>query len=210
MHNNAAIESEKRAFDFKRVFLDKLRALVFILILASLSSGVLMGVSAMIPLDQEGLDLESKLLILRAFAIESSTDNIEQIFQENIAIDEIEGLTLYRSKEGGIAFEFTGRGHMAPITALVALAPDLETIEGLVILEQQETPGLGGRIAEGEFLDQFKGLALNPEPVILPAGRAATADHEVEGITGATLTTKALETMLTQSIQEVMQKLEVN
>ncbi len=209
MYNNAAIEN-KRAFDLKKVFLDKLRSLVFILILASFSSGVLMGVSAMIPLDQEGLDLESKLLILRAFAIESGTDNIEQTFQENVAIDEVEGLTLYRSNEGSIAFEFTGRGHMAPITALVALAPDLKTIEGLVILEQQETPGLGGRIAEGEFLDQFKGLALNPEPVILPAGRAATADHEVEGITGATLTTKALEAMLTQSIQEVMQKLEVN
>ncbi len=209
MSENVALE-KREGWDLKNILWERLKWLGYIVLLGSISSSVLMGVSSLIPLDEEGLDQETKLLILNALDMEYTTENVEQVFAENIVLEELEGLTLYRNSEGSIAFEFTGRGHQGPISGLVALGPDLRSVKGLVILEQQETPGLGGRITEEEFLDQFRGVALDPELVILPAGREPTAANEVDGITGATRTSQALEEMLDQSIREVVQRLEGN
>lgn len=209
MSENVALE-KREGWDLKNILWERLKWLGYIVLLGSISSSVLMGVSSLIPLDEEGVDQETKLLILNALDMEYTTENVEQVFAENIVLEELEGLTLYRNSEGSIAFEFTGRGHQGPISGLVALGPDLGSVKGLVILEQQETPGLGGRITEEEFLDQFRGVALDPELVILPAGREPTAANEVDGITGATRTSQALEEMLDQSIREVVQRLEGN
>jgi len=43
------------------------------------------------------------------------------------------------------------------------LTPDLKQIKELKILENQETPGLGGRITEEEFMAQFEGLMISKE-----------------------------------------------
>lgn len=209
MSENVTLE-KREGWDLKNILWERLKWLGYIVLLGSISSSVLMGVSSLIPLDEEGVDQETKLLILNALDMEYTTENVEQVFAENIVLEELEGLTLYRNSEGSIAFEFTGRGHQGPISGLVALGPDLRSVKGLVILEQQETPGLGGRITEEEFLDQFRGVALDPELVILPAGREPTAANEVDGITGATRTSQALEEMLDQSIREVVQRLEGN
>ncbi len=193
------------SFDLKKILWDRLKWLGFIIILGSFSSSMLMGVSSLLPIDEEELDQETKLLILNALDMEYTTDDAEQVFDENITIEEFEEMTFYKNKEGSIAFEFTGRGHQDSISGIVALGPDLESIKGLVILEQAETPGLGGRITETEFLKQFRSVTLDPDLRIVRGGTAATADNEVEGITGATRTSQALEEMLNQSIQEALQ-----
>ncbi len=208
--NNTFEKKKKGNFDFKSALLERLRWLLFTLILGSFSSGLLLGVSYAIPMDEEGLNLETRLLILKALDVEYTTENVAQIFDENISTEEIENLTLYRSMDGSIAFKFTGRGHQGPISGIISLEPNLETIKGLVIVEQQETPGLGGRITEEEFLNQFKGVSFDPKLEILMAGREPSADNEVEGITGATMTSSAMETILNQSVQEVIQILEEN
>ncbi len=208
MSHNVVID-RSRGLELKKALLDRLRWLVYVVILGSLSSGVLMGVSYLIPLaSEEGLNLEARLLILKSLDIEHTTENVEHVFADSITIEEIEALTIYQSGDGSVAFKVTGRGHMAPITALIALGPDLKTMKGLVILEQQETPGLGGRITEGDFLDQFRSVAVEPELVILPAGREPAKENEVEGITGATMTSRALEDMVNQAIREIVQILE--
>jgi len=207
MYSGAAIKGTKD-FDLRKIILERLRWLIYIVLLGSLSSGLLLGVSYLIPLEEDGLNVEAKMLILKALDMDYSTENVEKVFSENIIIEEIEGMILYRNREGSIAFRFAGRGHQGTISGLIALGPDLQTLKGLVIREQQETPGLGGRITEEEFLSQFRGVVLDPRLVILPTGIAASADNEVEGITGATMTSKALEAIINQSIQEVIQKLE--
>ncbi len=208
--NIALKKKEKGKFDLKNAILERLKWLLFILILGSTSSGLLLGVSYAIPLDEDGLNLEARLLLLRALDVEFTTETVAQVFDENIIIEEVEGLTIYRSLDDSVAFNFTGRGHQGPISGIISLEPNLETIRSVVIVEQQETPGLGGRLTEEEFLDQFKGVLFDPKLNILPSGEEPVADNEVEGITGATMTSNAFETMLNQSIQEVILILEEN
>ena len=81
------------------------------------------------------------------------------------------------------------------------LQPDMKTIKGITIIHQEETPGLGGRIAETDFLDRFKAKKVLPKLIIQPPGKASR-NNEVDGITGATLSCKAFEAILNSEIKK--------
>ena len=67
------------------------------------------------------------------------------------------------------------------------------------VLESRETPGLGDRIfKDPEFVASFRSLATQPEIVLVPKG-SGTAPHEVDGITGATISSKAVVKILNAS-----------
>jgi len=111
-----------------------------------------------------------------------------------------------------VAFEFRGSGFWAPITGLAALTPDLATLVGLVVVDQAETPGLGGRITEKAFQEQFSGLHLAPpaegrQAVYIQREKPTSRDdprfgRTVEAITGATQTSLALERLLNADLEE--------
>jgi len=112
-----------------------------------------------------------------------------------------------RTQPAGIGFRFRGLGFWAPIEGILALTPDTERTLGLVILQQTETPGLGGRVAEPVFTQQFrKGVVVVPP---LPDGRCVTlytpgmgarSEHAVDAITGATRTSLAMERILNRRL----------
>lgn len=109
---------------------------------------------------------------------------------------------LLRGQDGGIRLillPVSGVGYNGPIDAILALEGDMNTVAGLAITGQAETPGLGGRIEEPAWLAQFPGTRLAD-----PAGdlRFAVArgasgnEYEVDGITGATRTSSAITRMI--------------
>jgi Na+-transporting NADH:ubiquinone oxidoreductase subunit C len=116
------------------------------------------------------------------------------------------------AKEDPIAvgFQFVGRGFWGPISGILALSTDRQETLGLVILEQQETPGLGGRVAEPEFCGQFlNGVLVSPVPKgkcirfssTRPAADAPGAARHVDTITGATQTSMAMDRILNQALE---------
>ena len=88
-----------------------------------------------------------------------------------------------------------GAGYQGAIQGMLAVHGDMNTIAGLAITDQVETPGLGGRIEEPAWQAQFPGTLIRDE-----AGNVrfnimrgpATNDFEVDGITGATRTSNAM------------------
>ncbi len=115
----------------------------------------------------------------------------------------------------GVAFRFRGMGFWAPIEGLLGLTPDLNRTLGLVILEQKETPGLGGRIEETDFLKPFEqGVKVAPPAddgggkflVIsstAPGAESPVAARHVMAITGATQTSVAMERILNENLKRV-------
>jgi Na+-transporting NADH:ubiquinone oxidoreductase subunit NqrC len=83
----------------------------------------------------------------------------------------------------------------------MALSEDLQAIKGIAIIQQSETPGLGSRVLEAENLANFQDKKIVPELLIVPAG-TASADNEVDAITGATLTSVALERILNKNAKQ--------
>jgi len=118
---------------------------------------------------------------------------------------------LFESGEA-VAFEFRGTGFWAPISGLIALTPDLSKVVGLVVVEQAETPGLGGRITENAFQEQFAGLNVAPPAkgrTFVYLERDVPKDQQdprygrtVEAITGATQTSMALGRLLNANLEQ--------
>ena len=167
---------------------------------------------------REFLKLEQS--VLDVFGIPYDQADIETIFKENITIEYINGMKIYSSYDG-IAFQITGPGFWDKISVLLALEYDMETIMSLKILSNNETPGLGARINEKWFLDQFRGKTVIPEIKIMTqkttashtktdtttgASSANRKPNEVDAITGATQTSKALEKLINNGVRTFYQK----
>ena len=89
-------------------------------------------------------------------------------------------------QEVGVAVNaFTYQGYSGLIRILVGFNPD-GTITNIEVLEQKETPGLGTKMAEPFFKDQFAGK--NPATSELQVKKDG---GEIDAITAATITSRA-------------------
>jgi len=178
-----------------------LNILIFCIVMGTASGALLVGVntvtSAQISKNEE---LRLKSSVLDVLGVAYTKDNVLTVFKDNAEEVKKGEWTLYQGKDESIAFEFSGPGVWGAIYGLVCINPDHKTIRNIKILHQEETPGLGARIAENEYLSQFKNKEVMPSLVFMPAGRSK-ANNEVDMITGATYSSKALEKLLNATIQ---------
>lgn len=176
---------------------DKITMVIFILVLGSILTVALVAVdNYTAPIIERNNIIKTRLSVLKALDINFAEDNINEVFLKNVLIDVKEGKEFYKSGiTGDVAFEISGSGLQGPIFGIVAMLPDLQTIKGITIVRQEETPGLGGRIAEKEYLNQFNNKKFAPDIIVMPPGKAQ-GESEVDGITGATLSCMAFETIL--------------
>ncbi|WP_185984798.1 NADH:ubiquinone reductase (Na(+)-transporting) subunit C [Aureimonas mangrovi] len=91
-----------------------------------------------------------------------------------------------------------GTGYQSTIRAYLALEGDLSTVAAFAVYEQGETAGLGARVAEPSFTGQWPGKAIFEDGEVMidvvPSG--ASGPYEVDGISGATVTSYAVADML--------------
>lgn len=109
----------------------------------------------------------------------------------------------------GYAFGVRGVGFWAMIEGWLAVDPTGDRALGVVFTTHQETPGLGGRITEKAFREQFRGL-----DVAKPVGdeKFVSISHQrpdpssprysshVDALSGATGTSSALDVFLNEDI----------
>jgi electron transport complex protein RnfG len=88
------------------------------------------------------------------------------------------------------------------ISALIGYDANKKTIIGFEVLDSKETPGLGDKITkDSSFQKNF--IALFTEPEILFSKRGEKQkDNEVEGITGATISSKAVIRLLNKTMKD--------
>ena len=95
-----------------------------------------------------------------------------------------------------------GKGLWGPIWGYVALEEDLNTISGAVFDHKGETPGLGSDINTDWFQEPFSGKTLFNEAgefvsvQVMKGGAEPGNMHQVDAISGGTITSKALEEMM--------------
>ncbi len=114
----------------------------------------------------------------------------------------------FRGNPVAMVFDIKGKGLWGTMRALVATTMDIQTLLGISIYEQTETPGLGGRIEEEWFTSQFRHKrVLTPDgPLTLelvPEGQSEPGGTQVRQITGATITSKAVTDMIRAELAEV-------
>ena len=101
----------------------------------------------------------------------------------------------------GYAFTCAGNGYQGEIKIMVGIKTDMITMTGIEILESQETPGLGQEITADFFKKQFINLMSVPD-ITYVKGAKPTKKNEIETITGATISSKAVVNILNKGIQQ--------
>jgi Na+-transporting NADH:ubiquinone oxidoreductase subunit NqrC len=106
-----------------------------------------------------------------------------------------------KNKELGCAIQWTAQGKYGPIKGVLALTPDKQRIQALRVYEQQETPGLGGEVANPKWLAKFSGLPISADGQtgIIISSKVKGA-NVVDSISGASKTTFAVGTCLNEAI----------
>ena len=100
----------------------------------------------------------------------------------------------------GLAIPAEGSGFMDTIRLIYGFDPGREVVVGMEVLDSRETPGLGDKIAfDPEFKANFDALAVKPRIVAIKDGK--TEPNQVDCITGATISSEAVVTILNRSTE---------
>ena len=88
-----------------------------------------------------------------------------------------------------------GAGLWGPVWGYLAFAEDGRPFDGALFDHKSETPGLGAKITETPFYSQFKGRSITDEGYFgVIKGGAKDTEHEVDAISGASITSGAVGT----------------
>ena len=103
----------------------------------------------------------------------------------------------------GLVVEASDRGYADVISAMYAYSPETQTITGFKVVDMRETPGLGDRIrSDPGFLENFKDLdAKLLHPIITVKHGTKKNAWEIDAISGATVSSRAVGRMLQRSVQ---------
>ncbi|KPK68271.1 MAG: hypothetical protein AMJ84_11395 [Acidithiobacillales bacterium SM23_46] len=113
----------------------------------------------------------------------------------------------------GIAAEAAARGYQDIIRVLYAYSPDCQCITALHVLRNNDTPGIGNKISKDrEFRENFRALdvRLTPDgsalahPIVTVKHGTKTEAWQIDAISGATITSKAVGRALNESAQTLV------
>jgi len=143
----------------------------------------------------------------------ASNQEMIKIFENHIKETTINGKRIFIGYDQnnetikGYAFPVSGPGFWGPIFGLAAVDEKAEKLIGLAFYRHSETPGLGGRITEKWFQDQFIGLRLknidkNDHIFYLRPEGTKKEPYELDAITGATMTSRGVEKFLNTELED--------
>ncbi len=163
-------------------------------------------------------DLYNKYIV-EAFAVNLNGEVVSENKEESFRIDlkKQAGLALekrklpvfvFRSEEIGekMIIPVRGKGMWGPIWGYLSIDPDGKTIYGATFDHQGETPGLGAEIANEKFQESFTGKQFFDEtgkftPLVLVKAKAQGNPHQFDAVSGGTVTSKGLESMLHDNLK---------
>ncbi len=190
----------------------------FIIILTGLAALLLSFASTSLKSRQDfNRELDTKKNILKVVNLykdKMTQSEIVNTYKKNISSKVVKSNSLdyfeckTNNKLDGYILPISGKGLWSTINGFLALNPDMITIKGITFYEHGETPGLGGEIEKDWFTSQFIGKKIfnsNNQLVSVEINKGKTPevnDHEVDGISGATLTTKGVSDFLLRNLKD--------
>jgi electron transport complex protein RnfG len=132
---------------------------------------------------------------------------------EEIAID---GTRVFKcldagGKVTGWAVQASGSGFVDKITLVVGFNAAADTVSGIKVIEQVETPGLGNKIKEPWWDDQYDGHTADPgKKITVVKRKRVEGANEIQAITGATWSSRYVTDIVNDVIATVLPKLEAH
>ena len=127
-----------------------------------------------------------------------NTAGIRTVKKEIVIYEVMDG-----DKVSMFVLPIVGKGLWSTMHGFLALDADTRTIRGLTYYDQAETPGLGGEVANPRWVGLWPGrLAYDDNWDVAisvikgPAGTVEEDPYAVDGLSGATLTSRGVSNML--------------
>jgi electron transport complex protein RnfG len=155
------------------------------------------------------------LALVRGITLEP-IENQRKITQERVKIEVLPQASGFREisvvKSGSIVSIFEGlnenelvgyvlelapSGYSGAIHMMVGISAIENKLAGMRVMKHTETPGLGSLATEEKFYRKYDGRDLVPIRVV----RTNAAENEIETITSATITTRAITNAVNEAIE---------
>lgn len=200
-------------------------SVVMVVIVAVLLALAAVGLK---PFQDENILNEKKVQIVKALGYDTATTSYDEVVAEAALLD-AEGVAtttdvakvfealqsvkdarvagsfpIFKATDGSVVVPLYGAGLWGPIWGYIALAPDMNTVKGIVLDHSGETPGLGAEIAGAKHQALYVGKTIFEGEefvgITLKKGGAKegtpTYTHEVDAISGGTKTSDGVSAMI--------------
>ena len=123
--------------------------------------------------------------------------------------NEIEYLPMYKDNDkNAIIIPISGKGLWSTLFGYFAIdTNNYSTVKGITFYKHKETPGLGGEVSKKWFQNNFIGKEIfnDSRLVSIVVAKAGYADkdnlYQVDGISGATITSKGVSSFIERDLQ---------
>jgi Na+-transporting NADH:ubiquinone oxidoreductase subunit C len=151
--------------------------------------------------------ITQKLVVLADGSIDSEADafNIDMAVELKKNKEDARFPLYIASKDNNTFYivPLRGNGLWGPIWGYIALKEDLNTILGASFDHKTETPGLGADINKDFFMSRFNGKTIYEADQFVSiqvVKNGASGNHQVDGISGGTITSVGVQNMLQNCI----------
>ena len=158
--------------------------------------------------EQKALEFQTSVLYSLDLPIEDMSEKeLISFYKNKVEERTINDRNYYIYSENGTTrgyvFQFIGDGLWGTISGHIAFDPSFSQLLGVNFTDHSETPGLGGRIDEIEFKEQFRNISITDVEEIIEYGTASGGN--VDAISGATSTSTAVKNILNRQIPIIIE-----
>jgi len=137
------------------------------------------------------------------FVVDLKTVTIEKAGRQKL-------YTVYKAdypdgRPAGYVTKTGGQGYADRIELLLGLDPSAEKITGVFILDQKETPGLGNKIIEPKWRNQFEQKSTDRPLTVVKAG--ASQPNEIDAVSGATISSVSVVNIINNTVADLKETL---
>jgi Na+-transporting NADH:ubiquinone oxidoreductase subunit C len=156
----------------------------------------------------EALRLKKAVLYAAGVSVSEQPQEIEQEYKKRVEeVLESDGSVKYyivHGEDGPSVESYVvvtkGPGLWGDITVAIGYDETRSRISGIEIIDQNETPGLGGRIGEEWFKGQFRNKSF---PLSTVAEGETAGDREFQAITGATYSSNSIKDIVNSVSEKI-------
>jgi len=174
--------------------------LFMLLISAVLTFALAAAYEGFKPAIRKNAALQEQRAVLYALGLDTGLKDaeVEAFYKDSIREGELNGVPVLVYGQGGpqaYAVPFEGSALWGALRGYLGVSAPLDQITGVVFTYQNDTPGLGGRINEEVYKEQFRGLPITPDTVL-------SYGEGLDAVTGATQTSAAVLRTLNKALRE--------
>ncbi len=178
-----------------------LQAYWFMIVLATACAGILMVARVSVG-ERAELSLETANAVFELCHMPGFTDAKSAVSTFNAAFSRIKsGQTSWWQSHKDpylLACQTVGAGMWSQIRLVFIYNRQAKRIMGMRVIEQNETAGLGDRIADEQFVDQFVDMDASG-PIEMAVARSSA--RQFDAVSGATVTSKAIERIINKALK---------